>query len=798
MRQISQFILQHDADTITDPDWFANVLHPVLYSKMAPLIDGGTTQLYVGVVPFSPSYPNATNARGGEVAYGKVDNTAGRLGPNQRVMMKVERHDVPTGQRSGTGPLLFAGEASEQGRFMSPDKPCNFYPDYSKGEPSGVCVLPELLLEHPIRNEILGRCHLRSIDPDVSTDVVIDEPNTVQASPMYLQFSWLTMSTYMSLARPEQVRKGPRHAGQLGYIYLNMQGIELSKMFARQTLPANSLLYAVALNHWTGETGDLVALNKYHIVTHYEVQLFGQTREYARMIHVTNHTMDPNSTVLSPVGRHGRAVLWERDGGYEGAVARTLESFESWTDTANGTTTEYWFVTQKSTRGKLVWYVSLLVPRGTVMESIDLSMASIRTDSARAKADSTQQQQDVYIMIGCVMAGAVGGMLAISAVVARLVTGPIHKLQHDMHCVAQMNLDAVDADAAAASISEVAGMQESFMAMVRNLTEYRNYMPDSLLLNEDMASEEDAGTVCASEGKSRKNDSASAMSSRSSHDSTKLKDVALVMKRRQVTVVWFNIRGWHSMTKGLADAEVMRLNADVMSALLLPVRENGGIQDGFFGDHLAGAFNAFSTCAHHKTSAALAASHARDSIIRLDLKGNASLSSAVATGATRIGHLGCAGMKRVTILGHVMPFAAALERYNSCFCMQGLADAQVATANAREFDTKQRGFVKYRKLGDNPLPVFELFLRGTAVQNDEWMYEMEALEASNPHVHWNAVWNCVSASDWKGAAAALEGVAKDADGYAMLAAVVSAQEYTPHDLYTVDSSGPSGSLGAGV
>ena len=115
------------------------------------------------------------------------------------------------------------------------------------------------------------------------------------------------------------VRKGSTaQTGSLGYMVMNMQALELSKMFARQDVPADSLLYAVALNHWTGETGDLVAVNKYHTVTN-DMRLFHtMMRPYAEMIHVTNHTVDPNSTVLSPIARHGRAVMWERSSGVQG------------------------------------------------------------------------------------------------------------------------------------------------------------------------------------------------------------------------------------------------------------------------------------------------------------------------------------------------------------------------------------------------------------------------------------------------------------------------------------------------
>ena len=348
-------------------------------------------------------------------------------------------------------------------------------------------------------------------------------------------------------------------------------------------------------------------------------------------------------------------------------------------DTAEaGNGTEYWFVTQEVSRADLVWYVSLLVPRGTVMASIDLSVAAIRTDSARSKQLSTEQQQDSYVLVACVMVGATVAMLALSVLVSRLVTRPIEELRHAMERVAHMDLDAVETHGTS-KISEVASMQRSFVAMVENLVEYRNYMPESLLLNEDVVrvrlSESDTDgystSISVTDRAKHSDQDAQSRETRVSHPSASssggLEDAMCGIKRRSVAIICFNIKGWHAATDDMRDSDIVNVLFEVMTSLMTAVKTHGGIQDCFSGDRLSGAFNAFSACGQHKLCAARAGWQAGQMAKKFSTPHGTTLplSHAVAAGSARIGHLGCAGMKRVTILGTVVPFVTALETYNA-------------------------------------------------------------------------------------------------------------------------------------
>eukprot|EP01061_Rhynchopus_euleeides_P040612 TRINITY_DN699_c0_g1_i2.p1 TRINITY_DN699_c0_g1~~TRINITY_DN699_c0_g1_i2.p1 ORF type:complete len:793 (+),score=209.52 TRINITY_DN699_c0_g1_i2:341-2719(+) len=781
----------HDPDTITDPDWIDTVLRPEMYSKTRALIPLGTTHILMELLPFSPSYPNTTSGRGAMLMYFLADNSTGYVGALPPIQMTLSKRDPSTGKLTYNASVIHTGEADEQSLAKNQHLPCNPYPDFTQGEPKGLCLFPASAVEHPVRTEARNRVLDNTLSMD--TDLPIETPNTVHMTPAVTQYTFVVITAYR-LAHPRQVRKGPQHDGQLGFMVMNMQALELSKMFARQDVPADSLLYAVALNHWTGETGDLVAVNKYHLVTHYEIPFANWTRPQAQLLHVTNHTVDPNSTVLSPIARHGRSVMWERSSGYKGAANRTRDAFESWVDTAEaGNGTEYWFVTQEVSRADLVWYVSLLVPRGTVMASIDLSVAAIRTDSARSKQLSTEQQQDSYVLVACVMVGATVAMLVMSVLVSRLVTRPIEELRHAMERVAHMDLEAVESHGTS-KISEVASMQRSFVAMVENLVEYRNYMPESLLLNEDVVrvrlpeSDTDgySTSISVTDRAERSDQDAQSRETRVSHPSASssggLEDAMCGIKRRSVAIICFNIKGWHAATDDMRDSDIVNVLFEVMTSLMTAVKTHGGIQDCFSGDRLSGAFNAFSVCGHHKTCAAQTSQQATREVRAVTADTALQLSFAIGSGPARIGHLGCPGMKRVTVLGHAVQFVCALESFNSKNCFTGVADMFAAGDMGRLFDVKQCGAVFCKKRHPKMITVFEFTEREARCQNAEWMYELEAMAESDPYAMWNATWTAVCGGNWEMAELQLRRIPQDVHDYAFLEQVVQRQMYTPQDL----------------
>ena len=404
------------------------------------------------------------------------------------------------------------------------------------------------------------------------------------------------------------------------------------------------------------------------------------------------------------------------------------------------------------------------------MDTIDESTNAIRAKVAADLSSADAQKEDAVIVMAIVTAVAVMGLLTIAVVFTRYITSPLLKLGSEMASVAVMDLEAVDTGRSVSQLSEVGMMQRSFVTMVANLVEYRNYMPQSVLVN-DSEKEEVSDTDSTHGTKSQQ----SGMSGGSVDAMQNQKALLRVegMKKKKVSLAHMNVVSWHAFCKKHKDAEMLSAHAGVMERILTAVQHNKGVCDTFAGDKILATFNAFIPKPSHGVACVKAAHEVATALGDLH-----KISYGCTTGEARIGNMGCNGMKKVSILSESMSWVVVLERWNKKENLPGVVDRNVSRDTEGQVVLRCEGAVLFKKLSESMQTVFSV--RGLCSgENEEWMYQLESA-SKNPHTLWNEVFEHIIKQDFEKASSLLDSVAQDQrTPYEELVGYVRQKAYAP-------------------
>ena len=753
--ETAEFLKVQDPDLVTSPTFVDKVMRTFMRTRLNVMAPHGTDQIGYFPLFFSPSHPPppppAQSTWGPSIAFVHADETFGVLPEDTKHVVVMEQRLADRTYGRNLTHSVF-GDADAAGGMIAADQPCNPLPNFAAGEHLGYCPVLSEFFGSPFYEEI----HRRATYNAFTADGVLNPADQVIFAPIAPQYSFLGIYATITFTHPAMLNLSPRQQGRVGSILVSLQATGLSNIFTQAVLPTGSHLYCIERNPWTTEVGTLMAYNKGRVFDQHSVLLPGSTTPHltSTLIHVTNHTLSQNSTTLSTMGEHGRHVFAEYPTNYSGAMSDMGDNFKEWVD-SEGTT--FWTMVGEHRRGELVFFTTLLVPRGAVMDQIDISTNTIRLNNELQREDSDDQQRKSQLMMSCVTGGVVFMLLILAVVFTRIIISPLISLGHDMANVAIMDLEAIDLHAPHSRLSEVAAMQVSFSKMVNNLREYRNYMPQSVLVKEDETEEEETELT---EGYNGSSHLEAASQKSSSHVQSDLNSShkkgsgmgargVLVndgLKGKVISVVYCNIQDWHKRIARLHDGEVVALHASVIGAIMQSVQETKGICDSFSGDRIFGVYNAFLPLRTHRSNCSLAALRAVDRVKKL-LDEPLVLSFACASGEAKVGNMGCMGMKKVTITSTTMPWVVALERYNRTKGFAGMVDHFLAKDVMQEYVMQcTDGVVYSKRYQKSPIKVYQL-LKKHESQHEEWMYQLENA-AKAPHQKWNKVFDAAIRGDY--------------------------------------------------
>ena len=607
-------------------------------------------------------------------------------------------------------------------------------------------------------------------------DPPLNPVDTLVYSSMQVQWDYTAWELSYTYTHPDMYTMHPKQGKRVGSVVATVTAKGVSDVVRSQLLPTGTSLYLVDDDRASGSVGTLVAYNRGRHVTLARTQKTIYI-EFASSINITNHSMeDATSHIPSVIAEHGR-FAFTHSRNYRDLVEKTEDSFLKWSD-SNGT--EFWTITSTIEHRTIFWYSTLLVPRTSVMDTIDASTNAIRAKVASDLSSADAQKEDAVTVMAIVTAVAVIGLLAIAVVFTRYITSPLLKLGREMASVAVMDLEAVDTGRAVSQLSEVGMMQRSFVTMVANLVEYRNYMPQSVLVNESEEEEEpteSAESTQKSKTKGRSGDSSRSELSKAHSSEVVQNQKALLrvdgMKKKKVSLAHMNVVSWHAFIKKHKDAEVLSAHAGVIERILTAVQHNKGVCDTFAGDKMLATFNAFVPKSSHSVSCVKAAHEAATALGDVH-----KISYGCTTGEARVGNMGCNGMKKVSILSQSMSWVVVLERWNKKEKLHGVIDRNVSREAEGQVVLRCAGAVLFEKFSEKVQTVFAV--KGLcSSENEEWMYQLESA-SNNPHALWNEVFEHIIKQDFEKASSLLDSVAQDQrTPYEELVGYVRQKAYAP-------------------
>ena len=776
------YVEMHHPNVSTSPAFVDKQLRPLLKTLFDDTVHHGVSNIAYEALPFSPAYPHPIDlARsypwGGSILYFRATPLTGIQRNDTPIALQLESRDMYTNTFQH-GPMSRIGEAGPDGNMWNTQRGCNYFSDYENDIWLGNCMIPRAYsgAQYRMTELLTGDIQYRA--------------GTLEYAPVKASFDQLSLSCSYSPVHSEMpnLHTGQNH--RVGYLSTAFSGKGLTDMLVEQDLPEGSLIYTVQHNYRTGAVGELIAFNAGWVGATY-MQYYpppvNSTLPNQRLINITNHSDIQGGSIPSAIASHGR-YAFSLDGGYDETVELSKDTFHPWTyvpeaNATNATRTEFWTVTKLLEKGSpvtLTWYVTLLVPRSAVMAKIDVSTSSIKAQNEESRQDSEDKQNEALVTMLAATLSAAAVLLAVSVFVTRMIISPLLSLQHDMSCVAVMNLEGVDLESKS-RLSEVANMQASFKMMVSNLIEYRNYMPQTVLLKDDEETSDIESTshqqldssisvrssVKYTEGRDTSGES-------NGIHAIMLKGQEPCLRRKNVSVAYLNVKDWHMFCSSKSDHTVTQTHTRIIALIMQSVQLTKGVCDVFSGDRILATFNAYSSTAAHKYGCVKAVREACD---RIALEDKMELSYACATGDARVGHMGCAGMKKITVTSSVVSWVIAMERYNRKMGYSGLIDQFIARGEtAIHLTTKCVGALSFvKRSARGAIMIFEV-IEECKVAEEEWMYQLETAE-NKPFTVWNEAFAELVNGKYPEAADSFEKIPADDDPV-----------WLPNLFYTQDES----------
>ena len=374
----------------------------------------------------------------------------------------------------------------------------------------------------------------------------------------------------------------------------------------------------------------------------------------------------------------------------------------------------------------LNWYVVALVDREYLLGEVDALNTATQEDirKSESKVDDDLEKARMILYIVVVVAALIP--IGLTVYLVFRITKPLIQLMEDMSHVAVMDLSSVDASRPLSSLSEVCAMEQSFKQMMKNLVEYRQYLPQSVLVDsatEETEAEEDTSTGIVS----KHSLSESAVSGTSHSMRAAAAAFSVAVKSKHVSIALSNINSLHATEQN----KVVSTLSSYLEVLLESAKAARGIVDDMSGDKVTVCFNTVTGCASHKVHAAEYAL-----AVRNRMNSGISVNVAIGSGSAVCGTVGCTGLKKYGVIGSVATDVRSLERCGSKWGVGVLADGDVGKAIDSHFTI--RSFVKAKRANRKTTLLSEVVAAREAGQNEEWMYQLESAAAQDPYTKMNS------------------------------------------------------------
>eukprot|EP01061_Rhynchopus_euleeides_P019122 TRINITY_DN31451_c0_g1_i3.p1 TRINITY_DN31451_c0_g1~~TRINITY_DN31451_c0_g1_i3.p1 ORF type:complete len:804 (+),score=52.09 TRINITY_DN31451_c0_g1_i3:102-2513(+) len=266
----------------------------------------------------------------------------------------------------------------------------------------------------------------------------------------------------------------------------------------------------------------------------------------------------------------------------------------------------------------------------------------------------------------------------------------------------------------------------AFITIVDNMTEYRRFLPLTLLAERDPNNALPCDTQEAVDRQgpvaglaSPSLGSAWSEIARSESSGTtapplprRLANTRVGVSRLDITFLVVNIVGFMELFENLPDA--IQLHSAVAEGLLQVFDQTHGTSESFSGDRFITTYNSVRRLSHHRTCGCRALLLLPTVEQKLGIRLSVSASSSV----VRAGTVGCSQMRRFSFFGSLVPWAFALERYCKHVEAPNLVDASLLLS---EFEFWLVDSVSFAKHSETLIPVF-VITKELRADAQDWMH----------------------------------------------------------------------------
>eukprot|EP01064_Diplonema_japonicum_P036038 TRINITY_DN798_c0_g1_i13.p1 TRINITY_DN798_c0_g1~~TRINITY_DN798_c0_g1_i13.p1 ORF type:complete len:876 (+),score=269.51 TRINITY_DN798_c0_g1_i13:63-2630(+) len=470
-------------------------------------------------------------------------------------------------------------------------------------------------------------------------------------------------------------------------------------------------------------------------------------------------TVDDNTVALplapvnatDPVISETASAIETKLGGYDAVMNATV--LQNYTIATNRTPDgEGFYVKVREFYDKfgIDWYVVIIVDReyilGEIVRNTQQTQQDIATSEKQVDDDQRKARAIMYVTVGC----CAMVMVVLCVVLVVKITAPLLQLESQMALVAVMDLKNVDLKEKS-SLSEVRGMQESFAVMIANLVEYREYMPASVLVDPKDTDSEDSATYSAARSATHSNGGThSRMSSggtteRLVHAAARMADLRV----KKVSLGVLNMKGW------LSKPDPVSTHKAYLEVVLYEATARKTIVDEFNGDRVYISGNGARQLNGHSIEMGRVLLTVSRRCEGMGIK----VSGVATAGKAQCGNIGCQGLKKYSFVG---PLSSWLH-------MMGLISGRYEEAPVVVDDPFKRDLgtsfllkivdrVMYEKLHQHGILLHHLVAESEGVAENEWMYQLEEGDRSNPFRSHDAVMEAALKTNYDEAATLLDNV----------------------------------------
>jgi class 3 adenylate cyclase len=358
-----------------------------------------------------------------------------------------------------------------------------------------------------------------------------------------------------------------------------------------------------------------------------------------------------------------------------------------------------------------------------------------------------------------------------------LLHRPLSSLKRNMIEAAELHNDRVEHTST--YLRDIAQLSTVFDGMNQQLLIARSFVPEAVLLGKTEDSQEDVedeGSVSgdvhtksahsrnfANEPSSATLDGTNASSNNSSNGMAKLFNVA----EKRVGVLSLNLLGFHGLCapeRNVSRAQkINELSTDLLELAVACAHGERGVMDSFHGDHFTLTFNA-SRAVSGPLAAAVRTATAFIAGVSESTRygGCGGVAAGAASGRAHVGTFGIDGYRRMSVVGEVYRTANMLQtaavqllRMNAGMragCMieeaalkelgHGALHLQLTACLQSSAHRAQGGKTPAKAYFAHPVDQDEKTINAMKADG-EWLYELDAIEATNPFLEPNLAMNAL-------------------------------------------------------